>query len=153
MLIQVALLLGALWLGSLLVFTGSTKMIVSPHQNARSVEAYKILPRTAAQFVGAALPYAEILGGTLLLLTPLVAIGGYVAFVLGSVFAFASASVLLRDINTSCGCAGGSSERVTTTTLSRAVVIAASALAVMAGGTPVPPVLGWITFGVAISPP
>jgi hypothetical protein len=149
---EVALAIALIWLGSLFAYSGSLKLLASTDHNVRVVQGYKVVPTWGARLVGLTLPYAELAVGALILLTPYHRLGALATMAFGVAFAIGVGSVLVRGINTGCGCAGTGSDPVGPVTLLRATLIAIAGLAVALAGTPSPSALGWVVFGLALIP-
>jgi uncharacterized membrane protein YphA (DoxX/SURF4 family) len=98
------LLLGAVWLAA-----GASK-ITDLDASVRAVRAYRLLPETAAQVVGAGLPVVELLLGVLLLLGAGVRAAATVSAVLMLAFVVGIASVWARWLRIDCGCFGAGGE-------------------------------------------
>jgi len=145
-------MLSWLWLGSLFTYTGSIKLLESREHNLRAIKGYRILPDAVAMLVAAGLPWFELSTGLLILVAADSPIGASAAVAAGSVFALSSATVLLRSIDTSCGCAGRASDRVGKGTLVRALAIALAGLVALALPVSWPPSIGTIAFAVALAP-
>ena len=94
------LLLGAVWL-----FAGATK-ITDLDASVRAVRAYRLLPETAAQVVGAGLPVVELLLGALLVVGAGVRAAATVSAVLMLAFVVGIASAWARGLRIDCGCFG-----------------------------------------------
>jgi uncharacterized membrane protein YphA (DoxX/SURF4 family) len=98
------LLLGAVWL-----VAGASK-ITDLDASVRAVRAYRLLPETAAQVLGAGLPVVELLLGVLLV----VGAGGRAAAAVSAVlmlaFVVGIASVWARGLRIDCGCFGSGGE-------------------------------------------
>ncbi|HEV8656284.1 MAG TPA: MauE/DoxX family redox-associated membrane protein [Candidatus Limnocylindria bacterium] len=153
MIIDFVLVIAAIWLGSLFTYSGALKVLAEPILNARAVAGYKVLPDQAARLVGVALPYAELAVGSAILLTPYTGVGAWGAASFGFVFVLATGSVLIRGIETGCGCAGKVSDRVTAATFVRALLITAAAAALLViGDARVPMSVGAIVFTMALVP-
>jgi uncharacterized membrane protein YphA (DoxX/SURF4 family) len=98
------LLLGAVW-----IVAGATK-ITDLGESVRAVRAYRLLPETAAQIVGAGLPPAEILLGVLLVVGVGVRASAVVSAVLMAAFVVGIASARARGLRIDCGCFGTGGE-------------------------------------------
>lgn len=144
----------AVWLGSLLVYSGGLKVARYGRATAL-VEPYRLLPTAAARAAGLLLPWVEVLAGALLLSGLLFPVGPGLALGLGISFAFAAGSVLLRHERVDCGCTA-SRDPVDRTTFVRALVIAGAALVLVTG--PAAPIVliasPWAAgvFGVSLLP-
>ena len=152
MISAVALTVASIWLGSLFLYSGSLKLLSPTEHNVRAIRGYKLLPTSTARIVGLLLPWAELVVGALMLLTPFGRVGAAVAAAFGSVFVIGAGSALVRGIKTDCGCAGKASGRVGRATLARAALIAASGVAVAISGGQSSAIPGWLVAGVAIAP-
>jgi hypothetical protein len=142
----------AVWLGSLFAYSGALKLVFGRAQNLRAIAGYKILPERHTTIAAALLPWVEIAIGALLLLTPYSVAAASAAIVFGSVFAVATASVLARGIETSCGCAGKASDPVTRLTMVRAGLIVLAGVTVVFAGISIPSVVGAPVLGFALAP-
>ena len=94
------LLLGAVWL-----VAGASK-ITDLDASVRAVRAYRLLPETAAQVVGAGLPVVELLLGVLLVVGAGVRAAAAVSAVLMFAFVVGIASAWARGLRIDCGCFG-----------------------------------------------
>ncbi len=127
------------WLGTLFVYSAGLKF-VRYEKAGSSIRPYAILPRGIDSVIGFILPWVEALTGIFLLINILFPIGPLLAAALGTSFVFASSCVLQRGTQIPCGCTGGTKDRVTRTTLVRAMFITASSLLLLYrdGFEPVP---------------
>jgi uncharacterized membrane protein YphA (DoxX/SURF4 family) len=98
------LLLGAVWL-----VAGASK-ITDLDASVRAVRAYRLLPETAAQVVGAGLPVVELLLGVLLVLGTGVRAAAAVSALLMLAFVVGIASAWARGLRVDCGCFGSGGE-------------------------------------------
>jgi len=98
------LLLGAVWL-----VAGASK-ITDLDASVRAVRAYRLLPETAAQVVGAGLPAVELLLGVLLVVGAGVRAAAAVSAVLLLAFVVGIASAWARGLQIDCGCFGSGGE-------------------------------------------
>ncbi|TWF81840.1 methylamine utilization protein MauE [Pseudonocardia hierapolitana] len=98
------LLLGAVWLAA-----GASK-ITDLDASVRAVRAYRLLPETAAQVVGAGLPVVELLLGVLLVVGAGVRAAAAVSAVLMLAFVVGIASAWARGLRIDCGCFGSGGE-------------------------------------------
>ena len=98
------LLLGAVWL-----VAGASK-ITDLDASVRAVRAYRLLPETAAQVVGAGLPVVELLLGVLLVVGAGVRAAAAVSAVLMLAFVVGIASAWARGLRIDCGCFGSGGE-------------------------------------------
>lgn len=98
-----------LGLAGVWLYAGGSK-ISDLDASIRAVKAYQLLPSTAAELVGAALPLVEIGLGMLLLvgLATRVAAGASTLLLVGFVVGIASAWA--RGLRIDCGCFGGGGE-------------------------------------------
>ena len=143
----------AFWLGSLFTYAGALKLITPLDDRVGAVAGFRILPSASARIVAFVLPFAELLFGTVILLTPLVRFGATGTAVSGILFSAVTASALVRGLEAECGCAGrGSGGLVRPSTLIRALAIAASGVVVSLAGRDEPLTAGWIVFGLAMLP-
>lgn len=98
------LVLGGVWL-----VAGASK-ITDLDASVRSVRAYRLLPETAAQVVGAGLPVVELLLGVLLVVGAGVRAAAAVSAVLMLAFVVGIASAWARGLRIDCGCFGSGGE-------------------------------------------
>lgn len=98
------LLLGGVWL-----VAGASK-IADLDASVRAVRAYRLLPETAAQVVGAGLPAVELLLGVLLVVGAGVRAAAAVSAVLMLAFVVGIASAWARGLRIDCGCFGSGGE-------------------------------------------
>lgn len=98
------IVLGIVW-----IVAGATK-ITDLDASVRAVRAYRLLPETAAQIVGAGLPPAEILLGVLLVVGAGVRASAVVSVVLMAAFVVGIASAWARGLRIDCGCFGTGGE-------------------------------------------
>ncbi|GAA0931425.1 MauE/DoxX family redox-associated membrane protein [Pseudonocardia zijingensis] len=98
------LLLGGVWLAA-----GASK-ITDLDASVRAVRAYRLLPETAAQVVGAGLPLVELLLGVLLVAGAGVRAAAVVSAVLMLGFVVGIASAWARGLRIDCGCFGSGGE-------------------------------------------
>jgi uncharacterized membrane protein YphA (DoxX/SURF4 family) len=98
------LVLGAVWL-----VAGASK-ITDLDASVRAVRAYRLLPETAAQVVGAGLPGVELLLGVLLVAGAGVRAAAVVSAVLMFAFVVGIASAWARGLRIDCGCFGSGGE-------------------------------------------
>ncbi|GAA5139606.1 MauE/DoxX family redox-associated membrane protein [Pseudonocardia adelaidensis] len=98
------LLLGAVWL-----VAGASK-ITDLDASVRAVRAYRLLPETAAQVVGAGLPVVELLLGVLLVVGAGVRAAAAVSAVLMLAFGVGIAAAWARGLRIDCGCFGSGGE-------------------------------------------
>jgi hypothetical protein len=130
-----------IWLGTLLVYTGSLKLSSFQFAN-RAVRNYGVLPRGVDVFVGRSLPWVELtLGAGLLIglhprLLALATLSLALCFLVGAV------SIVLTGRRVTCGCAGRAGSDVGFHTVARAALMACAAVA--AAWAPSKPVGGWI---------
>lgn len=75
--------------------------------SVRAVNAYELLPNGAAQIVGSALPFIEIMIGLLLLAGLFTRAAAIVSAGLFVMFIFGIASAWARGLQIDCGCFGG----------------------------------------------
>lgn len=94
-----------LLLGGVFLWAGVVKAL-DPLSFARSVAGYQLLPQLGNLLVAAALPWVEIVVGTLLVAGRLVRPAALVAAWLNLLFMAAIVSVLARGLNVDCGCFG-----------------------------------------------
>lgn len=98
------LVLGVVW-----IVAGATK-ITDLDASVRAVRAYRLLPETAAQIVGAGLPPAEILLGALLVVGLGVRASAVLSAALMAAFVVGIASAWARGLRIDCGCFGTGGE-------------------------------------------
>ncbi|OZM81652.1 MauE/DoxX family redox-associated membrane protein [Pseudonocardia sp. MH-G8] len=98
------LVLGAVWL-----VAGAAK-ITDLDASVRAVRAYRLLPETAAQVVGAGLPVVEILLAVLLVAGAGVRAAAAVSAVLMLAFVVGIAAAWARGLRIDCGCFGSGGE-------------------------------------------
>ncbi|TQM12066.1 MauE/DoxX family redox-associated membrane protein [Pseudonocardia kunmingensis] len=98
------LVLGGVWL-----VAGAAK-ITDLDASVRAVRAYRLLPETAAQIVGAGLPVVEILLGVLLVAGAGVRAAAAVSAVLMLAFVIGIATAWARGLRIDCGCFGSGGE-------------------------------------------
>ncbi|HLU55283.1 MAG TPA: MauE/DoxX family redox-associated membrane protein [Pseudonocardia sp.] len=98
------LLLGAVWLAA-----GAAK-ITDLDASVRAVRAYRLLPETAAQVVGAGLPAVELVLGVLLVTGAGVRAAAAVSAVLMLGFVVGIAAAWARGLRIDCGCFGSGGE-------------------------------------------
>jgi len=94
------LVLGGVWL------VAGWMKITDLDASVRAVRAYRLLPETLAQVVGAGLPAVEVLLGVLLVVGAGVRAGAVVSAVLMAAFVVGIASAWLRGLQIDCGCFG-----------------------------------------------
>lgn len=121
------------WLGSMFIYSAGLKLAHYDRAGFR-VTAYDVLPRSMATAAGFALPWAELLTATSLLIGRLYPLGPLLGASLGSSFAYGSFRVLRRKADVPCGCDGGTRDRVDRATLARALAITSSSLLVLGVG-------------------
>lgn len=94
------LLLGGVW-----IVAGALK-VTDPAASVRAVRAYRLLPETAAQLVGAGLPLVEIVLGVLLVIGLGVRVAGIASVLVMGAFVVGIASAWARGLQIDCGCFG-----------------------------------------------
>ncbi len=94
------LVVGGVWL-----WAGLLKLS-DPASSVTAVRAYQLLPPSAADLVGRALPMVEVIVGGCLVLGLLTRVSGVVSAVLQLAFIVGIGSVWARGISISCGCFG-----------------------------------------------
>jgi uncharacterized membrane protein YphA (DoxX/SURF4 family) len=99
-------LAGRLVLGGVWIVAGALK-VTDPDASVRAVRAYRLLPETAAQLVGAGLPLVEIVLGALLVIGLGVRVAGIASALLMAAFVIGIASAWARGLQIDCGCFGG----------------------------------------------
>ena len=97
--------LARLGLGGVWIVAGVSK-VIDLDVSVRAVRAYRLLPETAAQIIGAGLPPMEILLGALLVVGASVRASAAVSAVLMSAFVVGIASAWSRGLRIDCGCFG-----------------------------------------------
>jgi uncharacterized membrane protein YphA (DoxX/SURF4 family) len=100
-----AALLARLLLAGVWLYAGASKVTDLPG-SVRAVNAYQLIPVSAGQVVGAALPLAEITLGLLLLAGLGIRAGAVASAVLLTLFVAAIASAAARGLRIDCGCFG-----------------------------------------------
>ncbi len=98
-------LAGRLLLGGVWIVAGVLK-VTDPDASVRAVRAYRLLPETAAQLVGAGLPAVEIVLGVLLVAGLGVRVAGVASALLMAAFVVGIASAWARGLQIDCGCFG-----------------------------------------------
>jgi hypothetical protein len=141
-----------LWIGSLFVYSGSLKLLTPLDERVRAVAGFRLLSSAFARPVGGLLPYAELVCGAVILLTPFPRTGAIGAAVAGVAFSIATGSALVRGLKTECGCAGKRSGLVRPSTFARAGVLTAFAVVVAMSGSDRPIAGGWLVFALALLP-
>ncbi len=96
-------------LGGVWIVAGASK-VTDLDASVRAVRAYRLLPETAAQIVGAGLPPVEILLGVLLVVGAGVRVSAVVSALLMSAFVVGIASAWVRGLRIDCGCFGSGGE-------------------------------------------
>jgi uncharacterized membrane protein YphA (DoxX/SURF4 family) len=96
---------GRLIVGGVWIAAGALK-IGDLTASGRSVVAYRILPFDAAMFLGAALPFLEVVLGVLLVLGLATRVAAVASVILFAVYIAAIASVWARGLRIDCGCFG-----------------------------------------------
>ena len=94
------LLVGIVW-----IVAGALK-VGDLTASGRSVVAYRLLPYDASMFLGAVLPFLEIVLGALLVLGLATRLAAAVSVLLFAVYIGAIASVWARGLRIDCGCFG-----------------------------------------------
>lgn len=94
-------MLGVVWL-----VAGGLK-VTDLAGSVRAVRAYRLLPETAAQLMGAALPVAEIALGALLLIGLGVRTAAVLSVVLLAAFVVGIGAAWAQGLRIDCGCFGG----------------------------------------------
>ena len=97
-------LLGVVWL-----VAGAAKA-TDLDASVRAVRAYRLLPETAAQVVGAGLPFVELLLGVLLVAGAGVRAAAAISAVLMLAFVVGIAAAWARGLRIDCGCFGSGGE-------------------------------------------
>ena len=108
-LIAPAVTIARLVLGGVWIAAGASKL-TDLDASVRAVRAYRLLPETAAQIVGAGLPPVEILLGVLLVVGAGVRVSAVVSALLMSAFVVGIASAWVRGLRIDCGCFGSGGE-------------------------------------------
>ena len=99
-------LLARLVTGGVWIVAGGLK-IAEPEASIAAVRAYQLLPSSAAEVVGLALPAVEVAVGLALVLGLFTRAAGVVSALLFLAFIAGIASVWARGIEIDCGCFGG----------------------------------------------
>ena len=99
-------LLSRLTLGGVLFAAGWLK-IFTPAKSQMAVRAYEVLPISLANFLGIALPWAEVGFGILLILGIAVRFSAIVGGAFMVVFIAAISQAWARGLSIDCGCFGG----------------------------------------------
>jgi uncharacterized membrane protein YphA (DoxX/SURF4 family) len=94
------LVVGGVW-----IWAGLIKL-PDPESSVTAVRAYQLLPASAAEAVGRALPMVELVVGVCLVLGLLTRISAAVSALLQVAFIIGIASVWARGISINCGCFG-----------------------------------------------
>lgn len=102
-------LLARLVLGIALLAAGGLK-VGNPRGSARAVQAYEILPFDVAAYVGYALPWIEVIVGTLLVLGLFTRVNALLGTVLMAAFVVGIGQAWARGLTIDCGCFGGGGE-------------------------------------------
>lgn len=142
----------AAWLGSLFVYSGALKMATPAGDTLRAIQGYQLLPAPFERALATVLPPAELVVGGLMLLSQNDRLGAVGASALGIVFFVGIASALVRGIKAPCGCAGRSSDPISTVSLARAALIVIAGAAVVTTGRGIDEPLGWLVFVIALVP-
>jgi uncharacterized membrane protein YphA (DoxX/SURF4 family) len=108
-LLAAAVTVARLVLGGVWIAAGAAK-VTDLDASVRAVRAYRLLPETVAQVVGAGLPLVEILLGILLIVGAGVRVSAVVSAVLMSAFVVGIASAWARGLRIDCGCFGSGGE-------------------------------------------
>ena len=95
------LVVGVVW-----IWAGLIKL-PDPAASVTAVRAYQLLPASAAEAVGRALPMVEVVVGVCLVVGLLTRISAAVSALLQIAFIIGIASVWARGISIDCGCFGG----------------------------------------------
>jgi len=112
-----------LWAGTL--------KVLDPLAFARSIEAYRALPRTAAFLLALVLPYIELVCGALLILGLFRKPAALLAAGLSACFVVLVSVTLFRGLDISCGCFGSFSSRADVRLLVQDIVLLGLSLAVL----------------------
>ncbi|MFC5727870.1 MULTISPECIES: MauE/DoxX family redox-associated membrane protein [Nocardioides] len=99
-------LLARLVTGGVWILAGGLK-ITEPQASIAAVRAYELLPSSAAEVVGLALPAIEVVVGLALVVGVFTRAAATVSVLLFSAFIVGIASVWARGIEIDCGCFGG----------------------------------------------
>ena len=91
---------------AVLIAAGALK-VGHPVTSKMAVQAYQIFPYELAGWIGLALPFAEIVLGTLLVLGLFTRVSAALATGLMILFVLGIASAWARGLNIDCGCFGG----------------------------------------------
>lgn len=95
------LVVGGVWL-----VAGALK-VAKPSDSIHAVQAYQLLPDSAAQWVGVAMPAVELVAGLALVVGAFVRGAAVLSALLLVAYIVAIASVWARGIKIDCGCFGG----------------------------------------------
>lgn len=102
-------LLARLLLGGVLLVAGALK-VGSLGESVLAVRAYRILPYEITEFVGYALPFAEIALGLMLITGTFTRVSGILGALVMVAFIIAISSAWARGLTLDCGCFGGGGE-------------------------------------------
>jgi hypothetical protein len=116
------------WVSSVLIYSAVFKLMDYRHLPI-TIARYRLLPNRAVQPVALVLPWAELAGAGLLLVSPTRVVGGAVCALLGITFTVSTANVVRRRIDISCGCIGRMSDvRAGRGSVARAAMITTAAV-------------------------
>ncbi len=102
-------LVARLILGGVLIVAGAVK-IGHPVTSKMAVQAYRIFPHDVAGWIGLALPFVEVVIGTLLVLGLFTRFNALLATLLMVAFVIGIAQAWARGLTIDCGCFGGGGE-------------------------------------------
>ncbi len=98
------------WLVAIVfIYAGAVK-IINPSSFAEAIDNYRILPYLAVTLTAAALPWIELICGSLLIWGKWLRGSSLILIVLNLVFLIAIGSALARGLDISCGCFSESGE-------------------------------------------
>ncbi len=96
-----------LLVGSVLILSGISKMLIPPEELAATMDAYRLLPLAILMPLSHALPWMELALGLCFILGFALRASGLIALGLFSLFLFALISARVRALNIDdCGCFG-----------------------------------------------
>lgn len=106
LLLSIGIILGRFIVGSTLILAGILKLKAGPDWFLQRILAYELVEGRAARLLAQALPWAEVLCGTLLLAGFLTQVVTVFSFALLWVFTLVVISAFLRSKSVDCGCFG-----------------------------------------------
>lgn len=119
-------LASTIWLGTLLIYTGSLKL-TSYRFSVSTVRGYELLPHGFDSAVGLALPWVELGLGFALLAGIELEWVGLAAAGLAACFVLGAAGIMARSRRVNCGCAGRRGNTVGYQTIGRAALMVGAA--------------------------